>query len=683
MDMRNGSPPALRFAEELLVFLLDKQSGRLTPVPDRTRYYALAGTILMDLALEDRVDTDLERLVVTDSTRLNDDLLDPALAMIAADPDVHDTAHWIEHLSSPEIAGEVQENAIARLIERRILEQDASGGLSLTRLVGRARRYPMVNGGAGREVEARIMGILFADDVPDPRDAMLIAVVDACGIFDRILSAEERAEVADRIDLLRSLDLIGRTVSDAIRGLAVPGSDDGPEHGAIIPGPEERAAALAKIPMPDGGLPILGHGIGLSTDPMAFLVKQYRALGPVFRVRVPGEALTFLAGPEVNAFLQRHSRLYLRSFEAMAPMVRRLRAHRTLLNMDGQEHYRLRRAINKSYSQQVALNRLDTVADVATRRVSDWPEDKPLTVLAALRPILAEQAARVITGTTVFDRFDDFSYYVDTVVAYQSRRVPKWVLGLPRAQRSRAVTCRLAEEMLNTHDPQHRAGADPDLIDALVELHRTDPQFLPQNELRVGSIAPLLAGLHTTAPTAAFMLFEVLRHPEIHAAMQAEADVFFGGEGPTPDKLRAMDVTRRALMETLRLYPVAGLIPRDVVNTFEVAGHTIPYGEQIIVAATVPHLCPEHYPDPLSWDIDRFLPERSEHRPRGVYAPFGLGAHRCIGEGFAEVQITLTVATILHLADVTRHSPRGKLKPKYDPALTPGKAFKINVARRH
>ena len=680
---RNGPSPALRFAEELLIFLLDKQSGRLSAVPDRTRHYALAGTILMDLALEDRVDTDLERLVVTDSTRLNDDLLDPALAMIAADPGVHDTAHWIERLAAAETAGKVQEDAIARLIERRILERDASGVLSLTRLVGRARRYPTVNGRAGREVEARIMGILFANDVPDPRDAMLIAVVDACGIFDRILSSEERAEVADRIDLLRRLDLIGRTVSDAIRGLGVPDSDDGPDHGPVILGPEERQAALDRHPMPAGGLPILGHGLGLSIDPMTYLTKQYRALGPVFRVRVPGDDITFLAGPKVNQFLQRKGRLYLRSFKAMAPMVQRLRAHRTLLNMDGQEHYRLRRAINKSYSQHVALDNLDIATEVATRAVSDWPEGKPFPILTALRPILADQAARAITDTTVFDRFDDVSLYVDTVVAYQSRRVPKWALRLPRIRRARAVTCRLAEEMLNAHGPRRRNGAEPDLIDALIELHRADPQFLPQNELRVGSIAPLLAGLHTTAPTAAFLLFEVLKHPEIHAAMQAEADALFEGEGPTSDKLRGMDVTRRALMETLRLYPVAGLVPRDVVNTFELEGFTIPYGEQIIIAATVPHLCPEHYPDPLSFDIDRFLPERNEHRPRGVYAPFGLGAHRCVGEGFAHVQIPLTIATILHLTDVTLHAPRGKLKPKYDPALTPGKAFRIKVARRH
>ena len=285
----------LRFAEELLIFLLDKQSGQLTPVPDSTLNYALAGTVLMDLALEDRIDTDLERLVLIDSTPLNDGLLDPALAVIAAETGRHGTAHWIERLATPETAGNVQDTAINRLIERGILERNSGGFLSLTRLVGRARRYPMVDGPAGREVEARIMGVLFADDVPHPRDAMLIAVVDACGIFDRILSSEEKAEVADRIDLLRRLDLIGRTVSDAIRGLGASDSDDGPEPGAIILAPEQRAEALALQPVAKGGLPILGHATDRPLD------RRDHGAGWPGCERVPAAQES-----PVPAFLRRH-----------------------------------------------------------------------------------------------------------------------------------------------------------------------------------------------------------------------------------------------------------------------------------------------------------------------------------------------------------------------------------------
>ncbi len=671
------------FAEELLVFLLNKRSGHLLHMPDRTLHYALAGAVLMDLALEERIDTDLERLWVVDSTPVGEDLLDLALALIAKDAGSHDAAHWIECLAVTEIAGQIREAAITRLIERGIMERDAGGFLSVTRLVRRAQRYPTVDGLAGREVEARIMRILFTDDIPDPRDAMLIALVDACGIFERVLTLEERAEVADRIDLLRRLDLIGRTVGETIRCLGALEPEGAPESGSIILDGEECAQVLARQPMVPGGLPILGHGLSLATDPMAFLTKQYLTHGPVFRVRVPGNNITVLAGPEANIFMQRQGRLYLRSYKAMGPLVRHLGAHRAILNMDGDEHFRLRKVMNKSFSPKVIFTHLDTTCDVAAEELATWPEGKPLAVLPALRRIFIEQTSQVCTGTSALEWVDDLTYYIETIITCFARRSPQWKLRSRRMRRARASATRLAEVVLNAHDPELRAGTTPDMIDDLIELHRADPQFLPQNELRATTLAPFLAGLHTTTASAAFMLYQVLRHPEIYAAMQREADALFAGEGLTPAKLRKMDVTHRALMETLRLYPVGGVLLRDVVNTFELAGHTIPFGELVMVPVTVPHFCEEYFPDPLRFDIDRYLPERNEHRQKGVYAPFGIGTHRCIGARFTDVQVALTCATLLRRADLALHPPNFKLKPKYAPVLTPGKAFKITVAPRH
>ena len=64
----------LRFAEELLVLMLDEGRGEVAPgLPSHSLSLALAGAVLMDLALEDRIDTDLERLMLVDSTPLGDD----------------------------------------------------------------------------------------------------------------------------------------------------------------------------------------------------------------------------------------------------------------------------------------------------------------------------------------------------------------------------------------------------------------------------------------------------------------------------------------------------------------------------------------------------------------------------------------------------------------------------------
>ena len=69
--------------KSLLILVSDDDSAITISIPDRTLRYALAGAALLDLALEHRIDTDLEALYLTDATPLGDDLLDPVLADIA------------------------------------------------------------------------------------------------------------------------------------------------------------------------------------------------------------------------------------------------------------------------------------------------------------------------------------------------------------------------------------------------------------------------------------------------------------------------------------------------------------------------------------------------------------------------------------------------------------------------
>ena len=79
-----------------------------------------------------------------------------------------------------------------------------------------SRRYPEERGEERREVKLRLMGVLFSDDIPDPRDVMLICLADACEIFKQLLSTWELDHVMPRIRQVRQLDLIGREMVGAI-----------------------------------------------------------------------------------------------------------------------------------------------------------------------------------------------------------------------------------------------------------------------------------------------------------------------------------------------------------------------------------------------------------------------------------------------------------------------------------
>ena len=209
----------LRFVEEILLLLLRDDDGKFINVPQSSMDRAVAGAVLMELAMENRIDTDLEHLILVDDTPVGDDLLDPTLAMIAKGQGVegqdNDARHWVEQTSQK--APGIREATLDRLVERGILEREDDRFL----WVFRSRRYPTIDGEAEREVKLRIMGVLFSDEIPSPRDVVIISLAHACGIFGELLSKRELEQATARIDQVRKLDLIGQAMSQSIQDFEV------------------------------------------------------------------------------------------------------------------------------------------------------------------------------------------------------------------------------------------------------------------------------------------------------------------------------------------------------------------------------------------------------------------------------------------------------------------------------
>lgn len=69
------------------------------------------------------------------------------------------------------------------------------------------------------------------------------------------------------------------------------------------------------------------------------------------------------------------------------------------------------------------------------------------------------------------------------------------------------------------------------------------------------------------------------------------------------------------------------------------------------------HRDPRLWDDPLTFDPDRFGPERSKGRDRWQFLTFGAGPHSCMGDHFAMLEATLALATIVR--DIVVTSARG------------------------
>ena len=653
----------LRFAEEILLLLLDNEEGDFaSSIAPSALDTIMAGAVLMDLALEDRIDTDAEKLMLTDATPVGDDLLDPVLADIAKEPGSRPVGHWLERTAGQ--AGEIRERALARLVGRGILKSDDRSLFFLSHRVLRSKRYPIVGGETVEEVDFRIMRLLFSDDIPNPRDVVIVSLAAAANVFARILSREELAEAQPRIDLIRKMDLIGRSVARAV---------------AAQPAAPVRPAPPAEIPMAEGW-PLVGSALALAGDLGAFLAGQYRTLGPVFQVRAFNRRFIVLAGPEANLFVHKRGRMFLRSHETWRGFFHAWGAKDGLIGMDGAAHVRMRRQHAAAFSKRLIENRIGQVVDITRGMIAEWPRNRPIIAHRAMQRLIAEQLGVLTTGVSSRDRVDDLLVGLRAMLQVHVRRQRSALfLRTPRTRRAIKGMKALRDVVLAHHAAE--PGENRDLIDDLLELHRGDPQFFPETDLKMAVLGPYFAGIETAASTATFMLHALLARPELLERMTAEADAFLAEGALTPRRLRELDVTPRIVLETLRMYPVAPGLPRMVANSFEFGGYTVPAGAEVIVGNTVPHHLPEHFPEPGRFDIDRFTPERAEHKQAGVFAPFGLGTHRCLAAGLAENQIALTLLTILHHFELERSGPGHELKVRHSPTPHPAPSFKFRIAR--
>ena len=203
----------LSLVEEILLLALDDESGRFVSLPKHALEFALASSVLMDLALRGRIDTDLDELMLVDATPVDDDILDPVLAAIARSGEPFNARRWI-NVAARE-ADTILEMALDRLVARGVLRREQQ---KLLWVVG-SRRYPLVDDKEVREVKLRILEIILSDEIPDPRDVVIISLADTCKLFASILSARELRSAEARIAQVARMDLIGRSLVESLRDM--------------------------------------------------------------------------------------------------------------------------------------------------------------------------------------------------------------------------------------------------------------------------------------------------------------------------------------------------------------------------------------------------------------------------------------------------------------------------------
>jgi len=203
----------LSLPDEIVLLTLDDESGRSIGRQGLAASLALAGAVMMELALAGRLDTDRNRLEILDVTSIGDGVLDAALALITNAKD----SRGALMLLAREEAG-LRPAVLAALVERGLLKRVEGRVL----LVFPERRYPKPEDRPEpREVRARLIRSVATDDIPEPREALLVGLARATALLPVLLPPALLAARQERIALLTRLEALNRSLADTVGDLYV------------------------------------------------------------------------------------------------------------------------------------------------------------------------------------------------------------------------------------------------------------------------------------------------------------------------------------------------------------------------------------------------------------------------------------------------------------------------------
>ncbi|CAL7949195.1 unnamed protein product [Xylocopa violacea] len=211
-----------------------------------------------------------------------------------------------------------------------------------------------------------------------------------------------------------------------------------------------------------------------------------------------------------------------------------------------------------------------------------------------------------------------------------------------------------------------------DFMDLLIELknkgtlenesanghvcHDEDTEAAEEIELDENSIAAqafvfFTAGYETSSNTIAFCLHELALNPEVQEKTRRDIqDAIDSRNGKlTYDAVQDMKYLDMVISETLRKYPPASMLSRRCEHQYQIPGSKVelPAGIRVIIPIYGLHHDSDYYPNPATFDPERFTEENKRTRHPYTYLPFGEGPRNCIGMRFALLQIKVGIISFL------------------------------------
>lgn len=427
------------------------------------------------------------------------------------------------------------------------------------------------------------------------------------------------------------------------------------------------------VPGPPG-IPLLGSALDLRRDLLATFEEAHRRYGDVVRISAgpPGLRIVMYAvfSPEgVRQVLTGTGRGYTKGnlfYRETAAML-----GDGILTSEGDRWQRQKRFIQPLFTRHRVAGYVDVMAEQTAALIGRWHvaarHGETVDAAEDMMRLTLAVIGRVLFGDDLDTATPVLREALPVVSAHVLRR-GRSPLRLPatwptpanrRAARAQRRLYEVVEGIINR---RRASAAGEDLLSLLLRARDPDAvgaDALDDAEVRDQMLIFLLAGHETTATALTFALHLLGRHPDVQQRVRAEAEQVLSAndQAPTVERIAALVYTTQVVKETMRLYPSAYGMGRQIPKGDVIDGYHLPPGADVLVSPWVTHRHPRLWEAPQRFNPDRFTPEQEKQRHRYAYLPFGGGPRACIGQYFSMLEATLATASIVRAFGL--HAPPG------------------------
>lgn len=188
---------------------------------------------------------------------------------------------------------------------------------------------------------------------------------------------------------------------------------------------------------------------------------------------------------------------------------------------------------------------------------------------------------------------------------------------------------------------------------------------VPDTETAHMMIGLLRAGEHSSSVTSSWIMLHLTAQPEIMEELYQEQLHILNDDALTYENVQQLPLAMHVIRETLRLHPPIHSIMRKVKNPLPIAGTNwvVPPSHVLLAAPATMGKSDEYFPNAEKWDPhrwERMADPKDEEKEKmdygyglvstgadSTYLPFGAGRHRCIGEQFAYLQLSIVLIVVV------------------------------------